>query len=147
MITPASRSRAILGADDGYTLVELLVVLGIIALLATLVAPRVIGYLSSARSDVAAAQLKNIESALELYYLDNGQYPMQNEGLNALVSAPAGAKSWRGPYLKTKEALTDPWGGAFIYRQPGEHGAFDLLSYGRDGKEGGEDDSRDVVSW
>lgn len=133
--------------QDGFTLVELLVVLGIIAVLATLVAPRVIGYLGGAKRDVAAAQIRNIESALELYYLDNGQYPAQEDGIGSLVVAPAGAVTWRGPYLKKKDALVDPWGREYVYRHPGEHGTFDLLSFGRDGKEGGDDENHDVVNW
>jgi general secretion pathway protein G len=134
-------------ANDGFTLLELLVVLGIIALLAALVAPQVIRYLSDARSETASAQLKNIESAIELYFLDNGTYPIAGSGLTALVTAPAGSTSWRGPYLKKQDGLLDPWGKPFVYRAPGEHGAYDLYSFGRDGKEGGEGEDKDIVSW
>jgi general secretion pathway protein G len=135
------------GSEDGLTLVEMLVVLGIIALLATLVAPQVIRYLSEARSDTAAAQLKNIESAVELFYLDTGSYPASDSGLEALVNPPANVAGWKGPYLKKREGLVDPWGKPFAYRQPGEHGAFDVFTLGRDGKEGGEDEDKDIVSW
>jgi general secretion pathway protein G len=130
--------------EDGFTLVELLVVLGIIALLAAMVAPQVIRYLGSARSETAGVQLKNIESALELYYLDTGKYPTD---LKALVEAPAGAQGWRGPYLKRTSGLLDPWGKPYIYKQPGEHGNFDLSSLGRDGAAGGEGEDQDLVSW
>lgn len=132
---------------EGFTLVELLVVLGIIALLAAVVAPQVLRYLAEAKSDTGAAQLKNIESALELYYLDNGEYPTQEQGLAALVSAPANAKSWRGPYLKKTAALNDPWGKQFLYKIPGDHGGFDLYSYGRDGALGGEGADADLTNW
>jgi general secretion pathway protein G len=130
--------------EDGFTLVELLVVLGIIALLAAMVAPQVIRYLGSARSETAGVQLKNIESALELYYLDTGKYPTD---LKALVEAPAATQGWRGPYLKRTSGLLDPWGKPYIYKQPGEHGNFDLSSLGRDGAAGGEGEDQDLVSW
>jgi general secretion pathway protein G len=133
--------------EDGFTLVELLVVLGIIAMLAALVAPQVIRYLGQARSDTASAQLKNVESALELYYLDNGQYPSKEEGLAALVAAPASAKAWRGPYLKRKDGLTDPWGKTFAYNFPGEKGQYDVFSLGRDGQPGGDGEDKDLTSW
>jgi general secretion pathway protein G len=133
--------------EDGFTLVELLVVLGIIALLAAMVAPQVIRYLGSARSETAGVQLKNIESALELYYLDTGKYPDEFAGLKSLIEAPAATQGWRGPYLKRTSGLLDPWGKPYIYKQPGEHGNFDLSSLGRDGAAGGEGEDQDLVSW
>jgi general secretion pathway protein G len=131
----------------GFTLMELLVVLGIIALLAALVAPQVIRYLSDARSGAAKVQVKNIESALELHYLDVGQYPSVENGLQSLVSPPPNLPNWKGPYLKTVEGLKDPWGKPYLYQAPGEHGVFDLSSLGRDGKPGGEGEDRDIVNW
>ena len=119
-------------------------VLDIIALLAAMVAPQVIKYLGSARSETASVQLKNIESALELYYLDTGKYPEQ---LSALVDAPAGSVDWQGPYLKRSAGLLDPWKKAFSYVVPGEHGSFDLSTLGRDGAVGGEGEDKDIVSW
>lgn len=136
-----------LRGEEGFTLLELLVVLGIIALLAALIAPQVIRYLSDARSKTAEAQLKNIESSIELYYLDNGAYPAGESGLMALVEAPANVPGWRGPYLKKREALVDPWGKPYAYRSPGEHGKFDLFTFGRDGKEGGTGEDKDIVNW
>jgi general secretion pathway protein G len=132
---------------EGFTLLELLVVLGIIALLATLVAPQVIRYLSDARSKTAQSQLQNIASAVELYYLDNGTYPPADAGLSALLSAPQGLASWKGPYLKKQGGIIDPWGKPFTYKFPGEHGAYDIWTLGRDGKEGGEGEDRDLTSW
>ena len=134
-------------AQSGFTLVELLVVLGIIALLAAVVAPQVIRYVSDARVETAKVQLKNIESALELYYLDVGQYPPTEQGLDALVSAPAGVEAWHGPYIKLKKGIVDPWGQAFNYKQPGEHGALDVFTLGRDKAVGGEGEDRDIVNW
>jgi general secretion pathway protein G len=139
--------RRFCGESGGFTLVEMLVVLGIIALLMALIAPQVLKYLSAAKSQTGAAQLKNIESALELYYLDAGEYPSAEQGIMALNEAPAGAKSWKGPYIKQKSGLMDPWGKAYVYRMPGEHGAFDLMSLGRDGAEGGDGENKDLVNW
>jgi general secretion pathway protein G len=133
--------------EDGFTLIELLVVLGIIALLAALVAPQVIRYLGTARTDTARAQLKNLESAVELYYLDTGTYPSSENGLQALVAAPTGLASWKGPYLKKKEALFDPWGKPYQYRAPGQHGNVDLFTLGRDGREGGDGEDKDIANW
>ena len=128
---------------EGFTLIELLVVLGIIALLATLVAPQVIRYLSNARIESARVQMRNIESTLELYYLDNGSYPTTEQGLQALITQPSGLSSWRGPYMKRAEGLNDPWGAPFSYKLPGDHGPFDLSSLGRDKSVGGADESAD----
>ncbi len=133
--------------EDGFTLVEMLVVLGIIVLLAAMIAPQVIRYLGAARSQTASVQIKNIESALELYFLDNGHYPTDNEGLKALVEAPQSGPSWHGPYLKQASAITDPWGRPYIYKQPGDHGNFDLSSLGRDGAPGGEGENKDLQNW
>jgi general secretion pathway protein G len=133
--------------NEGFTLTELLVVLGIVALLAALVAPQVVRYLSKARTDTASAQIKNLESALELYYLDIGGYPPANGGLEALFTAPANVQSWKGPYLKQRDGLADPWGRPYIYQSPGQHGDFDISSLGRDGREGGTGEDTDVTSW
>jgi general secretion pathway protein G len=133
--------------ESGFTLVELLVVLGIIALLAAVVAPQVIRYVSDARVETAKVQLKNIESALELYYLDAGQYPTTEQGLDALVNAPAGVETWRGPYIQLAKGIVDPWGQKFGYKQPGEHGALDVFSWGRDKTAGGEGEDRDILNW
>ena len=132
---------------NGFTLVELLVVLAILGLLVALAAPRVMKYLGSARSDTARIQIEKLSGILDLYRLDVGRYPTGQEGLQALVEKPAQADSWNGPYLKNRESLTDPWGAPYAYRSPGQHGEFDLYSLGADGKEGGEDADKDVTNW
>ncbi|MEM6649331.1 MAG: type II secretion system major pseudopilin GspG [Pseudomonadota bacterium] len=132
-------------AQQGLTLVELLVVLTIIALLSTLVAPRVIGYLGKAKSDVAKSQLANIASALELYALDQGRYPDGEQGLNALVEAPEEAIAWTGPYLRDAAVLTDPWGAPYTYNVEETGLAFTIGTLGRDGAEGGEGEDADLT--
>jgi general secretion pathway protein G len=132
---------------QGFTLLEMLVVLGIIALLATLVAPQVLKYLGKAKSDTAAAQLKNLQSAIELYFLDTGQYPSSQDGLAGLIAAPPGLVNWNGPYLKNREGLIDPWGRPYVYAVPGQNGDYDLLSYGLDAAPGGEGESKDISVW
>lgn len=131
------------GKQDGFTLVELLVVLAIIALIATLAAPQVLRYLGSARSDAAMAQIRNIESALELFYIDNLRYPTNEEGLAALSApSPDLQDRWNGPYLKKAEDLTDPWGKPYVYEFA--NNTVTILSYGRDGKENGTGEDKDV---
>lgn len=134
--------------QDGFTLVEILVVLVILGLLFGLVGPRVIGYLSRAKSDVAMIQMENIATALDLYRLDNGAYPSQEQGLLALVAKPAGAARWNGPYLKDKSVPLDPWDRAYIYVIPSAHdGFYDLSSLGFDGVEGGDEEAADITNW
>ncbi|WP_412177290.1 type II secretion system major pseudopilin GspG [Mesorhizobium sp. ZC-5] len=128
----------------GFTLVEMLVVLAIIALITTLVAPQILRYLGSARVDAAQAQIRNISSALELYYIDNGGYPTEEEGLQALAAAPGSATRWNGPYMKGIDKLADPWGHPYLYDNSGT--AFVVRSFGRDGKEGGEGLDKDLTN-
>lgn len=131
----------------GFTLVELLVVLAILGLLVGLVGPQVMKQFAGAKSDTAKLQIADLGSALELFYLDNGRYPGSSEGLGALLTAPTGMTTWNGPYLKKSSLPKDPWGHDFQYVIPGQHGAFDLISYGADNAPGGEKDNRDLVSW
>ena len=118
--------------EGGYTLVELLVVLAILGLLAAIATPQVIKYLNHARVKTAQTEVANISTALDLYKTDVGRYPTTQEGLQALVAAPAGATAWDGPYLKKNASLADPWGHPFHYESPGQHGEFDIFSYGSD---------------
>ncbi len=132
---------------NGYTLVELLVVLAILGLLVALAAPRIIKYLGSAKTDTARIQIEKLGGVLDLYRLEIGHYPTDQEGLEALVERPPQLDAWNGPYLKNRDALTDPWGRPYGYRSPGEHGEYDLYSLGADGKEGGEGEDKDVTNW
>jgi len=131
----------------GFTLIELLVVLAILGLLVGLVGPRVIGALGKAKTGTARTQIKELGSSVELYYIDVGRYPTSSQGLQALVQDPGDVANWNGPYLKKTEVPTDPWGFAYEYRAPGEHGDFDIWSLGADNREGGEGDDQDVHSW
>lgn len=129
--------------DDGFTLVELLVVLAIIGLIAALVAPQVLRYLGSARVSTTQAQLKSLGSALELYYLDIGSYPTKEQGLTALTSAPPSVNGWNGPYLKAQAALKDGWGRDYGYDSEPGKGAR-VFSLGRDGAPQGEGQDADM---
>jgi general secretion pathway protein G len=131
----------------GFTLIELLVVLVILGLLAAFAAPQVLNYLGRAKTDAAKAQVQNIASILDLYRLDVGSYPDERDGLDALLEQPADASRWNGPYVKRRDALIDPWGELYVYRYPGEHGAYDLYSLGADQSEGGEGEDQDITSW
>ena len=132
--------------DAGYTLLELLVVLGILALLATVAAPQVLRYLGKAKTDTAKTQIGAISTALELYALDNGGFPPQQTGLSALVQAPQGATRWRGPYLKRADGIVDPWGRPYGYRFPGKQGQTEVFTLGRDNAAGGTGEDADVAN-
>lgn len=133
--------------EEGYTLIEILVVITIIGLVVGLIGPRVLNYLGESKVKTAKIQIQGFSSALDLYYLDTGRYPSGAEGLGALIQRGSGIASWNGPYLKGGNVPNDPWGKAYIYRSPGEHGAYDILSYGADGQEGGTGTASDVTSW
>jgi len=133
-----------------FTLLELLVVLVILGLLAALIGPRVVGRLGRAKQQVARSQIALLESALDQFRLDVGRYPTTEEGLRALIEPPQeeeARQKWRGPYLKKKKIPLDPWGRPYEYRCPGEHGEYDLWSYGADGKPGGTGENADVTNW
>lgn len=140
--TASSAAREEAG-EAGFTLVELLVVLAILALIGTLVGPRVLGYVGGAKADTAATQLRNIANAAELYYLDVGAYPAPDRGLSALVESD-GSRGWSGPYLKSRAGLDDPWGRPYAYESFGQ--SFRIVSLGRDGAVGGEGEDRDLSS-
>ena len=130
----------------GFTLLELLVVMVIIGLLAGYVAPRYFGQIGKSEAKVAKAQLDSLEKALDQYRLDTGHYPSTEIGLAALVTKPASEAKWSGPYLK-KAVPLDPWGRAYQYKAPGDHGDFDLISFGKDGQPGGTGEAEDVKNW
>ena len=131
----------------GFTLLELLVVLVILGLLASLVGPQVLNQLGGSKSKAAVLQIEEYSSALDLYRLEVGRYPSESEGLEALIKKPGNASNWNGPYLKKKVIRQDPWGNDYVYRYPGEHGDFDLYSLGADNREGGDGENRDLGSW
>lgn len=130
----------------GFTLLELLVVVAIIGLLAGYVGPRYFSQIGKAETKTARAQIDALEKALDHYRLDVGRYPSTEQGLAALNTKPSGVSKWAGPYLK-KDIPLDPWGRAYLYKAPGEHGDFDLYSYGRDGRPGGSGEDADVTNW
>jgi general secretion pathway protein G len=129
--------------QQGFTLLELLVVMVIIGLLVSYVGPRYFNQLGKSEVKAAKAQINAFEKALDVYRLDNGAYPDQQLGLNALVTAPQGATKWHGPYMQ-KVIPNDPWDYPYIYRIPGEKAEFDLLSYGADGRPGGTEENADI---
>ena len=135
----------------GFTLIELMVVIVILGILAGLIIPRIMGRPEEARRMKARVQMESIETALKLYKLDNGAYPSTEQGLQALVEAPAAGelpKAWRkGGYLEKGRMPKDPWGNEYVYLSPGLHDDFDLVSYGADGQPGGEEQNQDVNSW
>jgi general secretion pathway protein G len=134
-------------AQKGFTLLELLVVLVILGMLASLAGPRVMKYIGGAKSDTARLQIEEFGAALDLYKLETGRYPDTQEGLQALVEAPPSVSNWNGPYLKKNSIPKDPWGFEYHWVSPGEHGAFDIFSLGADNREGGDGEDKDIVSW
>ena len=137
--------------NRGFTLIEIMVVIVILALLAALVGPKLIGRSDDAKIADAKVQIRNIETGLKLYKLDNGAYPTTEQGLQALVEKPATGQTpnnWRAEgYLESKKIPKDPWKNDYIYLSPGEHGDYDLSSYGADGVKGGEGINADICSW
>jgi general secretion pathway protein G len=136
---------------NGFTLLEILVVIIVLGLLAGLVGPRIIGRVSEAKGATAQTQLELMSVALDNYRLDNGYYPTTEQGLAALRTAPRGEpvpRNWRGPYLR-RDVPLDPWDRPYSYQSPGEHNpdSFDLFSYGRDGQPGGDGEDEDVTNW
>ncbi|HPM64752.1 MAG TPA: type II secretion system major pseudopilin GspG [Piscinibacter sp.] len=144
MTGPKQASKAAI--TRGFTLLELLVVMVIIGLLAGIVAPQYFAQIGKSNAKVARAQIESFGQALDQYRLDVGQYPSSEQGLLALRNAPQQAARWQGPYLK-RDVPDDPWGRAYVYKRPGQHGEYDLVSLGADGQPGGEGEAADVVSW
>ncbi len=133
--------------QKGFTLLELLVVLVILGLLAAVAGPQVMKHVGGAKSDTAKLQVEEFSAALDMYKLEVGHYPSAQEGLQALVEAPANTTGWNGPYLKKNAVPKDPWGNDYHYEFPGKHGAVDIFSLGADNREGGEGEDKDLASW
>ena len=134
------------GTSAGFTLLELLVVMVIIGLLAGYVGPKYFAQVGKSETKTAMAQIDAFAKALDQYRLDTGRYPTTEQGLAALVVRPDSDSRWSGPYLK-KAVPLDPWGRAYLYRQPGTHGDYDVFSYGKDGQPGGTEEAADVTGW
>jgi general secretion pathway protein G len=139
---PVTRRRR----QAGFTLLELLIVVIILGLLAALVGPRLFGTLDKAKHQIAKTQIELFANGLDLFRLDVGRYPTTDEGLEALVNPPEGLERWNGPYIE-KIVKKDPWGHAYVYTSPGEHGEYDIISLGLDGEPGGEGENADITSW
>ena len=143
----AGKDRHGSGDPRGFTLIELLVVMVIIGLLGALVVPRLFKNVGKGKITASKAQIAGFQTALGAYRLDVGTFPSTEDGLQALRTKPASANHWDGPYLP-KEIPADPWGNPYLYKFPGEHGDEpDIISYGADGREGGEGENADVLSW
>ena len=130
----------------GFTLLELLVVMVIIGLLAGYVGPKLFGQIGKSEVKVARAQIDALAKGLDQYRIDTGRFPSTEQGLAALTGRPASESKWAGPYL-AKTIPKDPWGNDYHYVSPGEHGDYDLMSYGRDGRPGGDGEDADLTNW
>jgi general secretion pathway protein G len=128
----------------GFTLIELMIVLFILGLLAALVAPRLMGRVGKAKQKTTQTQIHMLSTALEMFYLDLGRYPTEDEGLKALYERPTNLSGWSGPYIE-KGVPKDPWGHDYVYKSPGENGPFDIISNGADGVPGGEGENQDIT--
>jgi general secretion pathway protein G len=150
-ITRMHNTRPEILGNRGFTLIELMVVIVILSILAVYVAPKIMGRPDQAKQVKATVDIQSIETALRLYRLDNGFYPTTEQGLEALVAAPATGripKNWReGGYLERGRVPKDPWGNEYVYLSPGVHGEYDIVSYGADGSPGGEGYDADINSW
>jgi general secretion pathway protein G len=132
---------------SGFTLLELMVVLLILALLATIAAPQVMKHLAKAKSQTAKIQVEALTASVNFFQLDTGRLPTEQEGLKVLIERPANETKWDGPYIQKSDSLIDPWGRPYLYRHPGPHRDVEILSLGADGKEGGDGDARDIGNW
>lgn len=141
---PVSRSIA---GIRGMTLIEILVVLTLIGIVMGIVGGNYLGQGEKAKAKAARIEIEQIGQTLDLFRLEVGRYPTTQEGLQALITAPTGVTNWNGPYWKKSTLPKDPWTNEYKYASPGQHGAYDLWSYGADGKEGGEGTDKDITSW
>ena len=143
----ARRSVSGVARIRGMTLIEILVVLTLIAIVMGIVGGNYLGQGEKAKQKAAKIEIEQIGQTLDLFRLEVGRYPTTQEGLQALITAPTGVPNWNGPYWKKSTLPKDPWTNEYKYASPGQHGAYDLWSYGADGKEGGEGTNKDITSW
>jgi general secretion pathway protein G len=141
-----SPNRTRRARERGMTLIEILVVLVLLAVIMSVVAGNYLGRGEKAKADAAKIEIGQIGQTLDLYKLEVGRYPTTQEGLQALISAPSGVSNWNGPYWKKQSVPKDPWGNEYKYTSPGANAPYDILSYGADGKEGGEGPNKDISS-
>jgi len=139
-------ARSSISNSRGFTLLELLVVMVIIGLLAGYVGPKYFSQIGKSEVKAARAQIDSLGKSIDQFRLDTGHFPTAEQGLAALVTRPPNENKWDGPYL-TKGVPLDPWGNAYIYKIPGTHGDYDLISYGKDGQPGGEGEAADITNW
>lgn len=140
-----TRETAPSSGSEGYTLIEMLVVLTIISMIVGLVGPRVLNYLGQSRVKTARLQIENLSSALDLFYMDTGRYPTTSEGLTALVQRPSDVEVWNGPYIKGSRVPLDPWANPYQYRSPVSYSPpYEIISLGSDGHEGGSGTAADI---
>jgi general secretion pathway protein G len=141
-------SRASRGVRQiGMTLIEILVVLTLIGVVLGIVGTNYLGKSEQAKAKAAKIEIDQIGQTLDLFKLELGRYPTTQEGLQALVTAPPGLPNWAGPYWKKSTVPKDPWGHDYKYASPGTHGAYDIISLGADGVEGGEGPNKDITNW
>lgn len=134
-------------AGSGFTLVELMVVLLVLVLLASIAAPRVTHYLERAKVEASKVQVEALSAAVDSFHLDMSRFPSNDEGLKALIERPSDGEKWDGPYIKKRDSLNDPWGHAYQYRFPGQHGDYDLFTRGANAGGGASDDSKAIGNW
>ncbi len=147
MLPGRSDCKGTIRGSGGFTLLELMVVLVILTLLASIAGPRVTQYLRKAKAQTAKIQVDALSAAVDSFHLDTGRFPSADEGLKALMDRPGDTANWDGPYLKKRESLIDPWSHPYLYRNPGQHGDYDVYTLGSDNREGGEGDAADVGNW
>lgn len=134
--------------SQGFSLIEIIIVITIIGLIVAWAGNRIFGQGEKAKAGVAKSQMQDLMGALDLYKLDTGKFPTTQDGLKAMMTAPSGVTNWNGPYLRKAEQLKDPWNNEWIYRSPGnDNRAFEIVSLGADGQEGGDGPNRDIKSW
>lgn len=147
LLTSREKASAVTSSQAGFTMLELLVVLAILGLLATIATPALLNQLGRAKTETARIQIQSLSTAIDLFRLDTGRLPTSGESLAVLRHKPPSLDEWNGPYVTQEASLTDPWGEKYVYKSPGDHGEFDLFSLGADRAVGGTGEDQDVTNW